>query len=724
MKKSLMTGILLSAMAGSNALFGCDVVFAEEAAPEYTLEQMVVTATRTMKQLQEVPSSVSVVTAEDISERNATSVQEALQYIPGVYMNQTAQGGITLRGFSSTDVLVLVDGMQMNTTYKHGADLNTIPVESIERIEVLRGAASSLYGGTAVGGVINIITKEAKEGTRVSAALSYGSNNTWKKSLGVDAKVNDKWAFGLGYEKRESDGYAGVYRTAVGKKGDAGKYNANLEQLSDGSYVYGDRGERHWEHEHYNTYVKYNFDDSKSLKYAFSRVESETDYQNAKSFVKDSNGKPVYNGTVTTQNGDVITIKASSFYNYDNFFTRDTHALIYRDEDNLFNASFSYVNNKEDGYTSASVPSDYPDTSWAGKGSLSDHPGKVYNFQLEKAWENIGKHTVVVGGNFKQEEMVQNRYTVSNWLDNDSIISQSAQDKGKVKNFAIFVQDEYKLSEPVTMYLGARYDRYEKGSGSFWGEGYNETSPSEAYNEISPKIAFDFAEDEDTHYYVSYGHSFNPPPMYQIYRYSEYTKYWYVPNPALDPETTDTFELGMKKQFDENTSMNLSLYYAKTDDKIAASGILPGESYQGKDVKKYMNFDYEKRRGAEIELTHKFNEKFGGYLNYAWQQGKLEGGDMMYSIPKHIFHAGIDYKYDKWKALVDCQYISARQREDSATDEFGAEDAYFIVNTSVNYDIAKNMTVQFGITNLFDKEFYASEATSGRTYNVGLRYSF
>lgn len=180
MKKLASKGLLMSALICGNVFLGSSAVFAEDV-QEYDLDAMVVTATRTMKQIQEVPSSVSVVTAKDIEERNVTSVQEALQYMPGVYMDQTAQGGISLRGFGSTNVLVLVDGVQMNDTYQGAVNFNSIPVENIERIEVVRGAGSSIYGGHAVGGVINITTKEAKAGTHIDAqypmaVIRHGKN--------------------------------------------------------------------------------------------------------------------------------------------------------------------------------------------------------------------------------------------------------------------------------------------------------------------------------------------------------------------------------------------------------------------------------------------------------------------------------------------------------------------------------------------------------------------
>lgn len=106
LKKGMGKSILMTVLITGNVIWGGTVVYAEEGLQQFNLDQMVVTATRTMKELQEVPSSVSVVTSQDIEERNINSVPEALQTLPGVYMNQAAQGGIQIRGFSSSDILV------------------------------------------------------------------------------------------------------------------------------------------------------------------------------------------------------------------------------------------------------------------------------------------------------------------------------------------------------------------------------------------------------------------------------------------------------------------------------------------------------------------------------------------------------------------------------------------------------------------------------------------
>ena len=142
-------------------------------------------------------------------------------------------------------------------------------------------------------------------------------------------------------------GFDGYYNTAKASSG-KGQYTANLPTLSDGSYVYGGRGTSDWDHKTYTANLKYNFDDSKSLKYSYTKYKTYFGYKNPYSFVKDENGNPVYSGTVTTQHGNVITLKASNFYGYNNINERDTHALVYKDEDNKFNASFSYLNDKEE----------------------------------------------------------------------------------------------------------------------------------------------------------------------------------------------------------------------------------------------------------------------------------------------------------------------------------------------------------------------------------------
>jgi iron complex outermembrane recepter protein len=155
----LVVGVVL-------CLLGPGMGFAEDSQSEMMqLEEVVVTATRTEKVLEDAPASVSVITQEDLAKQNVKTLDEALRVTPGLYAKRTkgmmdSTSSIAIRGFRGDQyTLVLIDGLPVNDAYTGGLEWGTLPITNIERIEVVRGPASALYGGNAMGGVINVITK-------------------------------------------------------------------------------------------------------------------------------------------------------------------------------------------------------------------------------------------------------------------------------------------------------------------------------------------------------------------------------------------------------------------------------------------------------------------------------------------------------------------------------------------------------------------------------------
>ena len=718
---------------------GWSPVSAEEK-DTFMLDEIVVTATKTTKIIKDVPASISVITAKEIMDKNLKSVTEVLQASTGVYMDQSAQGGLMIRGFDSTDILVLIDGQPVNSGYNNSMNWELVPVENIERIEFLRGAASSLYGGRAVGAVINIISKNVNKPISIDAAVSYGSNDTWKKSIYLNGMINKKISIGTGYENRSSDGFRGYYRSLSGRTAASADYEAVLPKLSNGYYVVGGRGEKDWENESFSVNAKYNFDDYKSVKYTFMSSENIYSYNNPFSYVYDGNGNQVFSGTVLTQDGTRVSLSPSRFLGYEGKREIDLHTLNYTDTKNKILFNFGLTDTGRDGYSSPSSPTS---VDWTGAGKDSLYPSKTYNLDFQKAWENLGRHTIVIGINAKQESFDQKRYYLDNWKDHDSINSDYGLYEthgGKARNLAVFAQEEYKISDPLSMYLGLRYDHYEKYDG--YSRYINEDGSYErsvdhgtgSYSELSPKVAFGYEADQDTNYYASYGHSFNPPPLYQIYRDGGGDMGDVTANPELDPEVSDTFEIGMKKKLFSKTNLGLALYTVKTKDKIIyTTHYTPGTTTA--EYKRYENHGTENRNGIELDIKHNFTDVFGAYINYAWQTGEVEVTEVAntnltssttdnYDIPEHLLHAGLTYKKDQLNMLLESQYVSERQAPDSVTGEYGAEDAFFIVNGTLNYEVIKNTTLQFSVDNILDEEFYSNEATSGRTYTAGMRYSF
>ena len=157
------------------------------------LNEIIVTATRAQKNLKNVPITVQVVTAEDIRKSQATDFQSFLETeFAGI--NFTYDGGmpnINMMGFGGKYVLFLMDGERMAGETFDNIDYNRIDLDNIERIEIIKGASSSLYGSNALGGVINIITKNAKKPFEGSASYQYESIKSHKANVGVGSK--QKW---------------------------------------------------------------------------------------------------------------------------------------------------------------------------------------------------------------------------------------------------------------------------------------------------------------------------------------------------------------------------------------------------------------------------------------------------------------------------------------------------------------------------------------------------
>lgn len=158
----------------------------ETAATEDKEDVVVVTATRTRQTLAETTSAVTVVTRAQIEAKKPRDLVEALRLAPGVSVAQSGTLGknssIFLRGANSNQTLVLLDGVRANSPADGRFDFGLVPVENIERIEIVRGPQSALYGSDALGGVINIITRRAKDGeTQSGGRVEFGSQNTNKQ---------------------------------------------------------------------------------------------------------------------------------------------------------------------------------------------------------------------------------------------------------------------------------------------------------------------------------------------------------------------------------------------------------------------------------------------------------------------------------------------------------------------------------------------------------------
>ncbi|MBU2027339.1 MAG: TonB-dependent receptor [Proteobacteria bacterium] len=179
-----------------------------------TLEEVVVTATRDREEIRKVPAHVSVITEDEIKKSGATTVVELLDKLEGIYVRSysgnPAQSIIDMRGFGGENpfgkTLIMLDGRRMNRPDMSGINWLQVPINMIERIEVVRGPGSVLYGDAAIGGVVNIITKKGEGPPKFNASFLAGSYGLHNERIGVSGAA-DKWSYALTGENNFSFGY-------------------------------------------------------------------------------------------------------------------------------------------------------------------------------------------------------------------------------------------------------------------------------------------------------------------------------------------------------------------------------------------------------------------------------------------------------------------------------------------------------------------------------------
>ena len=174
---------------------------------EVTLEEVVVTATRDVQEIRKIPANVTVITREEIDKSNSQTTIDLMRSEVGVavkdWFGNAKNASVDIRGFGETgllNTLVLVDGRRVNEIDLSGVDWTQIPIDQVERIEIVRGAGSVLYGDNAVGGVINIITKKPEKPFSANVEGVIGSYHYNKESGSVSGKWGPLSAiFNAGY---------------------------------------------------------------------------------------------------------------------------------------------------------------------------------------------------------------------------------------------------------------------------------------------------------------------------------------------------------------------------------------------------------------------------------------------------------------------------------------------------------------------------------------------
>ncbi len=174
------------------------------------LDQIIVTATRTAQTVDDTLASVTIITRDDIEEQQASSVQDLLRVVQGIDIVNNGGAGkstsVHIRGTNSGHVLVLIDGVKVGSATLGTTAFEHIPTEQIDRVEIVRGPRSSLYGSEAIGGVVQIFTRRGGGETTPHFSLGIGSFQTVNQSAGVSGSSGDSW-YNVNASMSKSEGF-------------------------------------------------------------------------------------------------------------------------------------------------------------------------------------------------------------------------------------------------------------------------------------------------------------------------------------------------------------------------------------------------------------------------------------------------------------------------------------------------------------------------------------
>ncbi|CQR70152.1 Colicin I receptor precursor [Sporomusa ovata DSM 2662] len=733
---------MLCAMVSGALLFQTPAVsYAEEVEEQsqYSFEQVVVTATRTLQATKDIPASVTVITANDIEKMNIQSIDQAFIMAAGVYdARLRGMSSITpmvnMRGVGS-QTLVLVDGQPLNDAYIGFVTWSSIPIDSVERIEIVKGTGSTLYGSQAMGGVINIITKNSQQ-SQASVSSRWETNNTWMHQVAISDKLTDKLSYQLNYEKKSTDGYgsnlAVVSPTQGTGTGSVTGWKRSTTPKGVNNYIVGDMGNSTWNEDNIGGKLIYKFSDNRTLTASILHNKYEFGYGSEHNFLT-MNGVS-FTGNADVGNGNMITVNDRTFWAQPGGRETNVYTMSYRDGENGWTFSGGLTDTVKNYIIRAS--------NLDGTGRVQDMPSSRLNMDLQKEIRFSPNDLAVFGVHYGKDKMSAQEYYQSNWRDFGSKTGLYNQAAGNASTIAFFGQNEHKFSNKISLTTGLRYDRWSTDGMTQAGPAINPSYYSERSDSaVSPKIALQYTMDQTSSMYLSWGKAFQAPDLYSIYSSSIGNGVPYNilndPNPDLKPQKITTVELGGKKKLSDKTNLSMAVFHNNITDMIYKRTVgtitRDGNTYT---LTHFENTGEGTTNGVEVELSHKVNSIWSAFLNYTQQRPVItkckanpaSEGKIVTYVPEKMLKLGIDYQKEKWHGLLTGNYTSKRYWQDDNSDVvngvYSSFDPFFVMNIRLKYQWDQHNTIMLGVDNLFDRQYFNYYQAPGRTYALQVTHKF
>lgn len=718
MQKKELSKLVLTTLLTGSVLWGGTAFAADENLQEFSLDTMVVTATRTQMSVKETPTAVEVVDSKKLEQTQAKTLHDALKGALGVNVFNDFQGrsNVSIRGSESRHVLIMVDGKRLGGEAAYNSanawDVDRIRMEDVERVEIIRGPAGALYGSDAMGGVINVVTKTPNK-TIASINYEYG------------------W-----YENGKGAGYKSNLYLQGAEKNYSYKINAGLnnsrpydvlnpsDKAPTGSYAdYNFYGEE----QPLSVNVGYTFDNGNKLGLDFSRLKEKT--QQAGAPTRTFMNKPGTPITPMTPYQD----KIKTIYN-DN--KRTDYAITYQGSDDkqdwMFRAYKSvfdkhYKNQDLKRMTMGGRPE-----AWKLDSPKIDTIKRTLSVIEGKDTFNLSdKNKLTAGFEYRKDESEGTRLKKPNTSLSGSS-ARDAFDKAAINYMAAYVQDEFRPNDKWLIIPSVRFDHSDQFS-----------------NKLTSNLAATYNAADDVRIKAVVGQGYKTPTVNDLYIFWEmYAKnpgsdgQFYVGNPDLKPEKSLSYELSVEKDWGDRSTVHFGLFRNEVKDLIGTywtgkmtenyPDIYPGVT--GDRIMAYENIPEALLQGVELYGSHRIGKDI--YLNagYTFLDAKDKtAGTRLKDRAKHQVTFGVSYQPENiyaWDLSFDLvsninYYFNNGDKSTMGNFVYETKD-FTIANIMASRHLNKDTKIYLGIDNISNHQNFGpySDGNLGRMYRVGMEYKF